>query len=887
MGIFEKESSNFQNRNYREHLNRNWEAGNDAFDMMTQRIAKKGTQGADEVSLARVDVHGKEYHTLPGRLDDIQGTAESAYKIAVSKADKNVIEEKLSQMSLVPETFENLVELKNKYPNGATGLFVTADTGHKWIFSNGQWKDAGFLQTGLADRSVSPKFIDKVSFANIDNSAFDWKSATSWTAGKFSVNNDGSIDLTSSFDISTNGDSGIIVSGLIDQLNDDFYINIDGVPTKSDNKRPIEIYLMDALGQNFLRGSLMSLSTSTEFKNTIKLNKTELAKDGITSKIYLLVAVHAGDSVKFKMSLSNETYITNMTDIADRVVNADKLETAKIRSEWLETWNDGKHENILTHDENSIYFKQNSNGDAGFILANEIDNSRDVYVTLNIRTTSNVSVYFTDEKLTIVGRQLSDQFNTDGKYKIISYKIPKDQVKNKNIGARPKLLVATHKKGAVVHIKDVNVSNSAGDSKVTQKITDLFEEVGGVSNVVIGNVDALQGTSEIEKVHLVSDNSSVELEGQAIKRITVLVSKAGELNFYVGTVDQYGLLVDSQKYILNAQNVGVNTFAVNIPINKGQRLFLDISNGVAEIFAQTKLFEKCLVQDENHISDVTGYSGMSFYTADYAVPFEYVYGAKPQNQAIEEHEKKINSLETVVEDLKVKSDKVLVTNSKGEKFKLKVSNEGELQITSLLPKKVAIFGNSLTKERGGIGMCATDQFHDYYHYVTEYIKTKNATAKINDRLNVAEWESATTTEDRDAVFERLMKPVLSSDTDLVILQVTDNVNTDAKKATYAIDTKHLLENILSVSPKATILWVVGWFGSQDLFDIVKNSCDQMGATFINVKDLNTSENRGRLGETITGVDGTTWTVTNPGAAAHPGDAGMKAIADRVIANFDF
>ena len=109
----------------------------------------------------------------------------------------------------------------------------------------------------------------------------------------------------------------------------------------------------------------------------------------------------------------------------------------------------------------------------------------------------------------------------------------------------------------------------------------------------------------------------------------------------------------------------------------------------------------------------------------------------------------------------------------------------------------------------------------------------------------------------------------------------------SKKATYANDTKELLKNILSVSPKVTIFWIVGWFASQDLIDIVKKACSDVGATEINIKDLNTVENQGKMGETITGIDGTTWQVTNPGAAAHPGNAGMKAIADRVIAHFDF
>ena len=42
-----------------------------------------------------------------------------------------------------------------------------------------------------------------------------------------------------------------------------------------------------------------------------------------------------------------------------------------------------------------------------------------------------------------------------------------------------------------------------------------------------------------------------------------------------------------------------------------------------------------------------------------------------------------------------------------------------------------------------------------------------------------------------------------------------------------------------------------------------------------------------MGSTFTGLDGETYTVTDPGVAAHPGDKGHKAIADRIINNFDF
>ncbi|MCG0810605.1 hypothetical protein IMAU10576_02740 [Lactiplantibacillus plantarum] len=61
----------------------------------------------------------------------------------------------------VPETFTNLAALKSKYPTGSNGIMVTADTGHKYIWANGAWTDAGVYQSaGLADASVTGAKLD-------------------------------------------------------------------------------------------------------------------------------------------------------------------------------------------------------------------------------------------------------------------------------------------------------------------------------------------------------------------------------------------------------------------------------------------------------------------------------------------------------------------------------------------------------------------------------------------------------------------------------------------------------------------------------------------------------------------------------------------------------
>lgn len=110
----------------------------------------------DEVQSARTNTSGKTYPSLGDRIND-----EEASLI-------NNMNAKISQISSVPETFANLAALQSAYPNGKTGLFVTADNGHKYIWANGSWSDAGIYQSvGIANGSITS---EKVS--DLNKSAF-------------------------------------------------------------------------------------------------------------------------------------------------------------------------------------------------------------------------------------------------------------------------------------------------------------------------------------------------------------------------------------------------------------------------------------------------------------------------------------------------------------------------------------------------------------------------------------------------------------------------------------------------------------------------------------------------------------------------------------------
>ena len=115
----------------------------------------------------------------------------------------------------------------------------------------------------------------------------------------------------------------------------------------------------------------------------------------------------------------------------------------------------------------------------------------------------------------------------------------------------------------------------------------------------------------------------------------------------------------------------------------------------------------------------------------------------------------------------------------------------------------------------------------------------------------------------------------------------ENVNSAASQQTLPQDSVTLLQNIKNVSPNAQIIWMYGWWGDRTVFDPAQNACDKVGAKGINLNDIGTQKSmQSYAGQSRTLQDGTVRKIQE-NEASHPGDAGMKAIADRLIANFDF
>lgn len=69
----------------------------------------------------------------------------------------NAIDERLANVKTAPVAVESVQDLHQRYPNGADGIFITADTGHKWLWLSGVWTDCGEYQAiGIGDELIQP-----------------------------------------------------------------------------------------------------------------------------------------------------------------------------------------------------------------------------------------------------------------------------------------------------------------------------------------------------------------------------------------------------------------------------------------------------------------------------------------------------------------------------------------------------------------------------------------------------------------------------------------------------------------------------------------------------------------------------------------------------------
>ena len=200
-------------------------------------------------------------------------------------------------------------------------------------------------------------------------------------------------------------------------------------------------------------------------------------------------------------------------------------------------------------------------------------------------------------------------------------------------------------------------------------------------------------------------------------------------------------------------------------------------------------------------------------------------------------------------------------------------------------------GNSITFHDladywwGEWGMAASEKSHDYYHIITKSLSEKYG--EINTAVyNYAIWE--TQSHDRSETWE-LIDKYLVDGVDLVTVQLSENCS---DLTTFKSDFKGLLQHIVEKCEKDVQIIVIDDFWDDGKSEMKKSVCedtigtdrsDKQNISFVDLSDIRgKSEYQVGMGTIVSGEDGAKHTIEHSGVAVHPGDKGMKYIADEII-----
>ena len=173
----------------------------------------------------------------------------------------------------------------------------------------------------------------------------------------------------------------------------------------------------------------------------------------------------------------------------------------------------------------------------------------------------------------------------------------------------------------------------------------------------------------------------------------------------------------------------------------------------------------------------------------------------------------------------------------GTKYRTVVANDGSLLTRPVIPNKTLFIGNSLLLGNGLFGMCASAIDKDYYYYVTQALIAKNANATYS-RIWGRDFEWCTTVADAESWMTNVLRPQLSQDIDLVVVQLGDNVANATMKDVFETTCAGLIEFIKANIPGVDIAWAGAYFTSERVQNIISNACAQTGAKFISFSSIN-------------------------------------------------
>lgn len=188
-----------------------------------------------------------------------------------------------------------------------------------------------------------------------------------------------------------------------------------------------------------------------------------------------------------------------------------------------------------------------------------------------------------------------------------------------------------------------------------------------------------------------------------------------------------------------------------------------------------------------------------------------------------------------------------------------------------------VIGNSITLERAGIGMAASDEFHDYYYLIKSRLEEKYDKVNMN-RISAIDWEENRKISSRTDWIQSNLTPDLISNQDVVIFQIGDNT---VPTETFEESVTELVNHVKKYSPNSKMVLVGMWFINEERLAMMPELAKKLEMDFVNISDLVVDENKSYIGAEVIGINGQKDLISTIEEAFHPNDEGMRKIADRI------
>lgn len=334
-----------------------------------------------------------------------------------------------------------------------------------------------------------------------------------------------------------------------------------------------------------------------------------------------------------------------------------------------------------------------------------------------------------------------------------------------------------------------------------------------------------------------------------LKQIKIDTASAGYLTFAFGIVDQWNKFVERKTVKVEVVS-GMNSLIFNEVLNAGEYVAIKgASDNVRVSYLTIGNTSTNFFYSETHDGTLQEavINKLQMQTTIAPILYENPYATK-----------------TTVDAMQVQIDLLMS----------KIAT-----LTAVKFKSILHFGNSMLWHSlqsywwGEWGMAATQESKDYAHQFLFKVQQTSPEA-VSRSKNIAVWETNTSGFDKNTLdSEFTVNP------DLVVVRLGENVTWHSN---FRNDFRALIDYIISKAPTAKI--IIGgtfWYSPEKDADM-KAVADEKSIVFVSMQGLAVGDNLEKVGNQVYGNDGQLHTIDSEGVAAHPSDAGMLAIAERLF-----